>query len=110
MKVRGTPASSKTVLARLLGTYILQQVPNVHIIWIQGWPQRVAGSRHYQSYLQERGWILNRETVFIFDEAQATYRHGTLWHHFFKPMDTSLQRSRDHPSVNCGKIRNEGPP
>ncbi|KAF8718541.1 hypothetical protein AX14_011789 [Amanita brunnescens Koide BX004] len=88
IQVRGTPASGKTVLARLLGTHISQQDPGVHVIWIQGWTQRVAESRDYQSYLQDRGWVINRETVFIFDEAQATYRDDALWHHFFKSMET----------------------
>lgn len=111
MKVRGTPASGKTVLARLLGTHISQRDPSVHVIWIQGWPQRVAESRDYQSYLQDKGWIINRETVFIFDEAQATYRDGTLWHHFFKSMETFNARviifcSYGSPSlrINVGEI------
>ncbi len=88
MKVRGTPASGKTVLAQLLAIHISQQNSNVHTIWIQGWPQQVVDSRNYRTYLEQQGWDVNKETVFIFDEAQGTYRDGTLWHKFFKSMHT----------------------
>ena len=84
MKVRGTPASGKTVLALLLATRISLQNPNVNIVWINGWPASVKESGIYESYLQQKGWALNQETVFIFDEAQATYTDGVLWNSFFK--------------------------
>ena len=85
MKVRGTPASGKTVLALLLATYISEKNPNAHVIWIDGWPAAVKQSGSYQSYLQQKGWVLDQETVFIFDEAQATYTDNALWN-FFKSM------------------------
>ncbi len=91
MKVRGTPASGKTVLAQLLAEHIYQQDESVHIIWIYGWPTK-AERRNYRSYLQEKGWIEYAKTVFIFDEAQESYHDIELWTGFFKSMRAHRER------------------
>ena len=85
-KVRGSPASGKTVLAQLLFDHISYQDPDVHIIWIPSWPKKEERGNYY-SYLRQRGWVVNKPTVFIFDEAQATYDDLGLWNEFFKSMD-----------------------
>ena len=84
LQVRGTPASGKTTLCGLLAHYINQQEPAVHIILIHGWPREIEKKRGWQVYLQEEGWVPGKKTVFIFDEAQMSYRDFDLWGEFFK--------------------------
>ena len=93
MKVRGTPASGKTVLAQLLADHISQQDPDVHIVWIYGWPLReVKESGNYRSYLEQQGWVERQKTVFIFDKAQLSYEDAQLWGEFFKSMHDHEER------------------
>jgi hypothetical protein len=52
---------------------------------INGWPPVVAlGSQSWDAYLATQGWDPNVETIFIFDEAQKTYRDTGLWGQLFK--------------------------
>jgi hypothetical protein len=86
LQVRGTPASGKSTLAKLLGKHIRVQEPDVRVIWIDGWERDdVAKCRGWYSYLKKRkGWIPGGDTVFIFDEAQLSYKDGRLWNELFK--------------------------
>jgi energy-coupling factor transporter ATP-binding protein EcfA2 len=86
LQVRGTPASGKSTLAKLLGRHIHVQEPDVRVIWIGGWKlDDVAKCGGWYSYLKKRkGWIPGEDTVFIFDEAQVTYKDGELWNELFK--------------------------
>ena len=38
-------------------------------------------------HLETKGWDSGVETIFIFDEAQGTYRDATLWLEFFKSIE-----------------------
>ena len=92
-KVRGTPASGKTVLAQLLADHISRQDPDVHIVWVYGWPlKEVKESGNYRSYLEQQGWLEREKTVFIFDEAQLSYEDAQLWGEFFKSMHDHEER------------------
>jgi hypothetical protein len=83
--VRGTPASGKTTLTRLLAQYIRQQEPAVDIIPVHRWPpESVRGIGGWQAYLLARGWQQNKKRNFIFDEAQMSYEDVDLWGDFFK--------------------------
>jgi len=85
LQVRGTPASGKSTLAKLLGRHICAQESGVHVIWISGWKHddvKECGGWYY--YLKQKGWIPGKDTVFIFDEAQVTYNDGGLWNDLFK--------------------------
>jgi energy-coupling factor transporter ATP-binding protein EcfA2 len=86
LQVRGTPASGKSTLAKLLGRHIHVQEPDVRVIWIGGWKlDDVAKCGGWYSYLKKRkGWIPGEDTVFIFDEAQVSYKDGELWNELFK--------------------------
>jgi len=86
LQVRGTPASGKSTLAKLLGRHIRVQEPRVHVIWIFGWKRdNVAECGGWYYYLNKRkGWIPGKDTVFIFDEAQVTYKDVELWNELFK--------------------------
>ena len=85
-QVRGTPASGKSTLAKLLSEHIKAKEPYVHVIWIDGWNLGdVEKSRGWQLYLENvKGWIPEEETAFIFDEAQLSYNDMALWMSFFK--------------------------
>ena len=86
LQVRGTPASGKSTLVRLLGRHIRDQEPDVCVIWIGGWKlDDVAKCGGWYSFLKTRkGWIPGENTVFIFDEAQVSYRDVELWNELFK--------------------------
>jgi hypothetical protein len=79
-QVRGTPASGKTSLAKLVAQYIRQQEPSMHVIWIQGWPHdEIQAEGCWECYFQnKKGWVKTEKTVFIFDEAQLSYWDGDL--------------------------------
>jgi hypothetical protein len=85
-QVRGTPASGKTVLAKLLGQHILQEDPAVDVIFVNGWPlEEVKDLGGHWSYLQTRhGWVPGQQTVFIFDNAEMSYKDWDLWTGLFK--------------------------
>jgi hypothetical protein len=88
LQVRGTPASGKSTLAKLLGRHIRVQEPDVRVIWVDGWERDDAAKcGGWYSYLKKRkGWIPGENTVFIFDEAQLMYKDGELWNELFKCM------------------------
>ena len=70
----------------LLGQYIHQQEPGVHVIPIYRWPlKEVRENGGWEDYLRHtKRWELGRKTVFIFDEAQLSYEDSYLWFQFFK--------------------------
>ena len=86
LQVRGTPASGKSTLAKLLGQHIHVQEPDVHVIWVDLWDfGDVAQCGGWSSYLKKRmHWIPANDTVFIFDEAQVSYKAADLWNGLFK--------------------------
>ena len=82
--VRGTPTSGKTVLARLLHKYNLEN--DINSVYIIGWPQKA----HHTTYLVEQaakyGYkyldadsIRDFNGMFIIDEAQITYSDRLFW-------------------------------
>jgi hypothetical protein len=66
--------------------YIRQQEPATNVIWIQGWSRdKVEAKGRWERYFEtEKGWVQHAKTVFVFDEAQASYEDGDLWNNFFK--------------------------
>jgi hypothetical protein len=105
LQVRGTPASGKSTLAKLLGKHIRVQEPHVHVIWIGVWDlDDVAKCGGWSSYLKMRnGWIPGEDTVFIFDEAQLSYKDGRLWNELFKGI-------HDYPDRRAIAFVNYGSP
>ncbi|EDR00458.1 uncharacterized protein LACBIDRAFT_334116 [Laccaria bicolor S238N-H82] len=81
-----SPSPDLPCSAMLLGQYIRVQEPNVRVIWTGGWKlDDVAECRGWYSYLNKRnGWIPGEGTVFIFDEAQESYKDMELWNELFK--------------------------
>jgi hypothetical protein len=76
------------VLAKLLARYILQRNPDVDVIWVSGWPveevKKFGGAYGYLS--RRKRWVLEKKTVFIFNDAQMSYNDRQLWNDFFKTM------------------------
>ena len=64
------------------------------MIWVQGWSCKPVdqGGTPWDEYLEALGWVKLEQTVFIFDEAQLSYRDGALWNNFFKSMTRFKQR------------------
>ena len=59
----------------------------MNVIWISNWPiQEVKTSGGAYAYLQMQGWVPSNKTVFIFDDAQASFdsEDVVLWNNFFK--------------------------
>ena len=76
------------MLAEFLAQHILQHDTDVDVIWISGWPveevKRFGGAYGY--LYRRKGWVPEKKTVFIFDDAQMSYKNMELWNDFFKTM------------------------
>jgi len=70
--VRGTPGSGKSVLAKLLRSYINEQEPDTEVILINAWPE----NKKVQTF---------DNTILILDEAQTTYGDKDFWSRFKNP-------------------------
>ena len=84
MQVRGTPASGKTTLAKLLYGYIARQEENTNVIFLAWWPLDIVKNVGFTSFLESRGWVQGDKTVFIFDNAEVTYADPELWIDLFR--------------------------
>jgi len=81
------------VLAQLLAQYVLRRDPDLNVIWVNGWPlEEVEDSGGHLGYLQKKGWVPGRNTLFIFDDAQMTYKDMDLWGIFFKSIHEYKKR------------------
>ena len=105
LQVHRTPASGKSTLAKLLSRHIRNQEPDVHVIWICRWKLGdVAKCGGWYSFLKMRkGWIPGKNTVFIFDEAQVSYKDGELWNELFKGI-------HDYPNCHAIAFASYGSP
>ena len=76
------------MLAELLACYVLQHDPDVDVIWVSGWPveevKKFGGAYGYLS--RRKRWASDKKTLFIFDDAQMSYKDIQLWNDFFKTM------------------------
>ena len=73
------------MLAQLLAQYALRRDPDMDVIWVNGWSlEEVEDSGGHLSYLEKKDWAPDRDTLFIFDDAQVSYKDMDLWGHFFK--------------------------
>jgi len=89
MHVRGTPASGKTILARLLSEFLIKKKQKV--VFIQRWDSTMMAVDYLAEMCQEQGYlegwevdILTLDIVFIIDEAQQTYVQSDLWYDVIK--------------------------
>ncbi len=67
--MQGTPASGKSILAKLLHRYINEQEPNTKVVFINAWPE----NQQVQTI---------DKTILILDEAQTTYGDKDFWSRF----------------------------
>jgi hypothetical protein len=81
--VKGTPASGKSVLARLLMAHIKDKNPEALVIGIfEGWPDQQV----LDSYMPDGTWLLgafgwnkNPRSFLLIDEAQTSYHDSAFW-------------------------------
>ncbi|OJJ97144.1 hypothetical protein ASPACDRAFT_62845 [Aspergillus aculeatus ATCC 16872] len=98
--VRGTPATGKTVLCRLLREYYLDHKRNVYLLPLWGRQEAPPGSPWTQF-----GWRLRQrdpefdptwasvpaKTVILIDEAQGSYRDLNFWNTVIKDVQSGLR-------------------
>lgn len=93
IRVRGTPASGKTTLMKLMVNKLLASDPETPVYIISGWDRKsVCEEGGWGAYLAKRTgihghqWLGHRGYLFL-DEAQESYWDGELWASFFKTID-----------------------
>src|ERR1700722_16647311 len=82
-QVRGTPASGKTILAKLLHHYILQQEPRCMVLRLCAWKLKEdmkEGGWHDWLW-ESHFWDAEDGSVLIVDEAQGSYWDTSFWIH-----------------------------
>lgn len=95
LQVRGTPASGKSTLAKLLAQHIKSLELDTPLIWIDDWPDAVIKSNTWEVHLDKnKGFKKAVASVLIVDEAQTTYGDGGLWNTFFKDISDNPQNHR----------------
>ena len=93
--VRGTPASGKSTLARLLGEFVRATEPGipVHLFtWPCAFPDGLTTLSPYYHMLNSiigrpkmlDDWFKMQDTLLIIDEAQESYKYLNLWNDFLK--------------------------
>ena len=79
IQVRGTPASGKTTLAKLLHDYILKNQPESWVTRIRAWKsENDMPPGGWVEWLDSR-WISQPGSVLIVDEAQSSYWDLAFW-------------------------------
>jgi hypothetical protein len=92
--IRGTPASGKSTLARLLGQYVMRTRPDL-LVYRFSWPSTFPdgfwpGSQYHKllNFITERPLDKNdwwrMQVLLIIDEAQGSYGYLSLWNDFIK--------------------------
>lgn len=92
IQVRGTPASGKTVLSRLVANELFRM--NEQVFYIDGWKGDVvekAGG--WSSYLESQTGVEGTDwsqhsAWLLLDEAQQSYSDEDLYSGFFKSIET----------------------
>jgi hypothetical protein len=79
IQVRGTPASGKSSLARLLMAYIANVEQNPEIIYIVGWPKQERHPQGGGAWLAAKKWNFQDGAVLVVDEAQGSYWDKMFW-------------------------------
>src|ERR1700722_18408205 len=79
-QVRGTPASGKTTLAKLLHGYIRELEPNSIVIRLPSWrtQKTLTIKGGWRQWLAEV-WDAQDGSVLIVDEAQPSYWDNSFW-------------------------------
>ncbi|KAA8902470.1 hypothetical protein FN846DRAFT_908554 [Sphaerosporella brunnea] len=99
VQIRGTPASGKTTLRRLLESHIATTDPEYQVFVTQGWNKDTLtehfGNAH--GYLEtitglsvQELLASEKKVVLLFDEAQDSYWDLQLWVEFLKTVDQSV--------------------
>lgn len=78
-KVRGTPASGKTTLAKLLHAHVRRLEPETTVVRIPAWKtEEVLQPVGWRKWLA-RVWDAQEGSVLIVDEAQSSYWDKDFW-------------------------------
>jgi hypothetical protein len=96
--VRGTPASGKSTLSKLLGQYVRRQKPGLQVLW-SSWPIPLSSgldqsSQHYDIlncvFKRPAHTVWEKiQALIIIDEAQASYAFVNVWNAFIKTITPS---------------------
>lgn len=97
--IRGTPASGKSNLARLLRRHVakISEMPVISLSWPMDFPQNLPTNAMYYKLLNAitvrpldlDDW-LEKRVLLIIDEAQGSYPYTSFWNDFIKFISPGL--------------------
>jgi hypothetical protein len=97
IRVRGTPASGKTTVMKLMANKLLEKYgQTTHIHTLSGWNKEgVRGATGWNAYLKQETGVLGEDWLaypayLLLDEAQQSYWDGQLWSDLFKAVEPHL--------------------
>ena len=110
--MRGTPASGKSTLLKLIYVYIKGYTGNrkAAIQIITEWPTLMSREKPQDIHSRLRQRVMGYPkpetiTYILIDNSQATYSDGYLWEEFFKEQLPAQQQIPSHYLLQLGKRR-----
>ncbi|TDL19517.1 hypothetical protein BD410DRAFT_752188 [Rickenella mellea] len=87
VQIRGTPASGKSTLMRLLHAHIKSCQPDAIVQIVMGWPEESSQEHpiaRFRRLIPGYPFPIPQKTFILFDNAHQTYWDSDLWEYFFK--------------------------
>ncbi|TDL19513.1 hypothetical protein BD410DRAFT_830314 [Rickenella mellea] len=103
VQIRGTPASGKSTLMKLLHAHIKSCQPDAIVQIVMGWPEERLQEHpiaRFRRFIPGYPFPIPQKTFILFDNAHLTYWDSELWEFFFK--DQVMAGASYRVALFCG--------